>query len=241
MCKYEYMTNYKSKKYYLGAEFNSNRCGKVKIIGKCHENNYYIVKFINTGTIIRATTHALREGELKDSYAPIIFGVAYYGDHNIVADKRVYMTWYNMLIRCYDKKYENKCPTYKNVEVCDKWKCFTNFASDIILLPNYDKWLIDKTYVLDKDMLNKGNKQKIYSPDTCMFIPENLNSKEANKCRQQKTIIATRLIDNFVVEFNNVTKFMKEYTTIQSSANIHDCLRGVQKTAKGWTFKYKNE
>lgn len=81
-----------------------------------------------------------------------------------------YSKWNNMFIRCYNKKYKEKTPTYEGCEVCDEWKSFDNFL----------KWFNDPKngyrdgYQLDKDLLVQGN--KIYSPNTCCFIPQKINS-----------------------------------------------------------------
>lgn len=76
-----------------------------------------------------------------------------------------------MLERCYSKEFHKTHPTYKDCEVCEEWLNFQNFAT----------WYIDNYYVvenqtmcLDKDILYKGN--KIYSPDTCIFVPQEINT-----------------------------------------------------------------
>ena len=82
-----------------------------------------------------------------------------------------YITWRNMLQRCYDSKYHIDSPTYIGCTVCSEWLDFQVFAkwySD-----NYYKLPNEKTH-LDKDMLIRGN--KIYSPETCLFIPQSINS-----------------------------------------------------------------
>lgn len=78
-----------------------------------------------------------------------------------------YGCWQKMIERCYREDYFIKAPTYKGCSVCDEWHYFSNFK----------KWF-DENYVdgyaLDKDILVKGN--KIYSPDTCCFVPTEINS-----------------------------------------------------------------
>ena len=75
-----------------------------------------------------------------------------------------------MLRRCYDEKLHKKYPTYIDCKVCEEWLNFQNFA----------KWYYNNYYeienekiCLDKDILHKGN--KIYSPDNCVFVPNNIN------------------------------------------------------------------
>ena len=89
---------------------------------------------------------------------------------------KCYQTWINILQRCYDKNYQSKKPTYIGCEVCEEWHNFQNFA----------KWYEENYYTIngeemhiDKDILIKGN--KIYSPNTCVFVPKRINDLFVNK------------------------------------------------------------
>lgn len=81
-----------------------------------------------------------------------------------------YATWSQMLTRCYSKRYLKQTPSYKDCIVCEQWKRYSNF----------EKWFNDPSngykdgYCLDKDILVKGN--KVYSPDTCCFVPNEINA-----------------------------------------------------------------
>lgn len=55
---------------------------------------------------------------------------------------------------------------YKDVTIHKDWLCFNNF------LTFYEQWYREG-FVLDKDLLSNG--KKIYSADTCCFIPNVLN------------------------------------------------------------------
>lgn len=78
-----------------------------------------------------------------------------------------YSVWMEMLARCYNEKRWIKQPTYKGCLVCEEWKRYSNFKLW------YDNNHIDG-YDLDKDILIKGN--RIYSPETCCFVPSEINS-----------------------------------------------------------------
>lgn len=78
-----------------------------------------------------------------------------------------YKTWYGMLNRCYGKNYQKARPTYKDCTVCEEWLIFSNFKA---WMESQD-W---KDKELDKDLLVKGN--KVYSPDTCVFVTSYVNS-----------------------------------------------------------------
>lgn len=77
-----------------------------------------------------------------------------------------YTRWTNMLKRCYSKIYHEKTPTYLGCSVCDDWKYFSKFRA----------WMIEQDWEgkeLDKDLFITGN--KIYSPETCVFISRMVN------------------------------------------------------------------
>ena len=80
---------------------------------------------------------------------------------------KFYAVWSDMLRRCYSEKRLARHPTYRNCTVCSEW----------LLLSNFREWFnihYRDGLALDKDILVKGN--KIYSPDTCRFVPEYINS-----------------------------------------------------------------
>lgn len=80
---------------------------------------------------------------------------------------KFYSCWVSMLERCYSEKFHKNHPTYKDCYVCDEWLIFSNFKS----------WMETQDYegkALDKDLLVYQN--KVYSPETCVFIPKELNS-----------------------------------------------------------------
>ena len=77
----------------------------------------------------------------------------------------------SMLKRCYDEEYHKKEPTYIDCEVCEEWLNYQNFAK--WFYKNYYE-ISNEKMCLDKDILIKGN--KIYSPQTCIFVPNRINN-----------------------------------------------------------------
>lgn len=80
--------------------------------------------------------------------------------------KKIYATWHNMLRRCYDPAHTSLFPSYQGCRVCEEWLTYSNF----------EKWYKEhyrEGYELDKDIIAKGN--KVYSPDTCEFVPKYIN------------------------------------------------------------------
>ena len=78
-----------------------------------------------------------------------------------------YLTWKDMITRAYSEKYQKRYPTYKGCSVVKEWHTFSNFKA----------WMQTQDWQgkeLDKDLKVLGN--KVYGPDTCMFIPPIINS-----------------------------------------------------------------
>lgn len=79
--------------------------------------------------------------------------------------EKSYIRWKNMIQRCYDQKVQNKYkPEYKDKTVCEEWQNYANFKIwfDEHYVPD------DNQLDLDKDLLVQGN--KVYSPETCVFL-----------------------------------------------------------------------
>ena len=89
------------------------------------------------------------------------------GDGKPMSD--AYVAWRCILGRCYSKSIQEKQPCYKNCKVCDEWLLFSNFK----------RWFEEnrvKGYAIDKDLTQHGITNKIYSPSTCNFVPQRINS-----------------------------------------------------------------
>lgn len=78
-----------------------------------------------------------------------------------------YRRWLGMITRCYSERQQKENPTYIGCTVCDEWLTFSKFKAW------YDKFKVDG-WELDKDIKVIGN--RIYSPETCLFVPACVNS-----------------------------------------------------------------
>lgn len=118
-----------------------------------------------------------------------------------VRQTTAYRYWFTMLRRCYEKKYQDKYPTYKECSVCEEWHTFSNFK----------KWFdnpengYQEGYQLDKDILVKGN--KIYSPKTCCFVPNRLNTLILlrKRSRGNYPIGVSRVENSYIAQINTPT------------------------------------
>ena len=114
-----------------------------------------------------------KSGKVKNPYLPSVFGIGMIGN-KYPSNTKEYIAWKSMLNRCYYHKIKGKNPTYKNAACCDEWLLYENFYEWICGQDNFNKWSIGKKWCLDKDILIKGN--KIYSPETCCLVPQNINN-----------------------------------------------------------------
>lgn len=93
----------------------------------------------------------------------------YYNDCYYTANGYIGDIWRQMINRCEDAKYHQKEPTYIGCTICEEWHRLSAFK---LWVENpINGW--HEGYELDKDILNKGN--KVYSPDTCCFVPNEIN------------------------------------------------------------------
>ena len=78
-----------------------------------------------------------------------------------------YTVWKEMLKRCYSPLLQAKQPTYIGCTVDPRWHYLSNFK----------QWYDEQGDVtgkqLDKDIISPGN--KVYGPDTCFFVSQELN------------------------------------------------------------------
>ena len=154
-------------------EENINNQGEQMIIIYYRNSHDITVFFKDTKTTKRCAYKEFKKGSIKDNFYPSVFGIGYIGDTTVSEGnkvvKRSYKVWEEILKRCY--AYSEQNPTYKDCTICDEWLCYANF----------EKWYNENYYEipnekmqLDKDILIKGN--KIYSPQTCVFVPHRINT-----------------------------------------------------------------
>lgn len=116
-------------------------------------------------------------GEVKNPYFPSVLGVGITGNkYPTSKDGKItkeYCAWRDMLYRCFYEEEKKRHPEYKDVTCCADWLLFENFYEWIHSQENYDKWLNENAWDVDKDILFKGN--KIYGPETCCLVPTRVN------------------------------------------------------------------
>lgn len=131
-----------------------------------------------------------KNGKIACLYEPRLYGHRYLGEGEYKTKQngkhtKCYRTWNNMLYRCYSEEYKLAHETYIDVKVCEEWLNFQVFS--LWYEENYYE-IENENMQLDKDILHKGN--KIYSPNTCVFVPQRINKlfTKNNKIRNELPI-----------------------------------------------------
>lgn len=115
----------------------------------------------------------LVSGSIKNRGKPSLFGIGILGDTDVNCYDMRYKSWAGMIKRVYNPHTEQMAITYKDCTVVNEWLRFENY------LKWFEQQKVQPKWQLDKDLLVPGN--KIYGPDTCIFLPREINTFLTNR------------------------------------------------------------
>lgn len=207
-------------------EIRKNTFGTEMKIIAYRRNDDIDIQFLDEyGYIYKHSTYTnFTRGQVKNPYDKTIFGVGYIGDGKYQTGLRKrtpeQYVWRGMLERCYGDKYKDVHSAYYNIcYVCDEWLNFQVFA----------EWYNENIYQvgtermhLDKDILIKEN--KIYSPNTCLIVPQSINEifhvsgKKTKDIDLPYTILRT-MKGNFSASFRG--KSLGIYETVDEASDVY--------------------
>ena len=160
----------------VGKEFLTKEGYVVKIVNYINDKDCDIQFNDARRTTLRNYRFSqVKNGQVKNPYHKSVYGVGFIGEGEYKSKingiiTKVYTLWKHVLRRCYLSEVDIKTYSYKDVTICEEWHNFQNFAEWID--KNYNSKVMEG-WQLDKDILVKGN--KIYSPETCAFVPQEIN------------------------------------------------------------------
>lgn len=209
------------KKNRIGLKKYNNQNCLMKII----EYNNAIDIVVEFQDKYKAKVHArygcFLDGSIKNPYYSSVLEVGMLGDKypSKINNKNTkeYKAWKNILVRCYDKKCQNKHPTYQDATCCEEWLLFEDFYEWLHKQPNFDKWFNGERWAVDKDILNKGN--KVYSPKNCCLVPQKVNGlfAKSDAARGDYPIGVAKVNSGYMARcknpFTNVMEYLGVYTT----------------------------
>lgn len=119
-----------------------------------------------------------------------------------------------MLARCYSGYTLKSNPAYAGCAVCEEWLTFSKFKD----------WF-EKNYrigtQLDKDIIVPGN--KVYSPDTCCFVPQEINKVFKGHARVSGISVGVRKQNQrYVAEFRtNGIRYKKSFSNLNDAERFY--------------------
>lgn len=206
----------------VGKTFPTNNGGDCVVVK--YEGVYKVtVSFLDDfkyTTVVGLTQ--LRKGNVKNLYTKSNYGVGYIGEgifkpYEDGVRGEEYMRWNGAMRRCYDLKYIEKYPTYRGCTVSEEWHSLQEFG-----MWHRKQKFSGFNYHLDKDILVKGN--KIYSPDTCCLVPQEINMLLTNNLASRGKYPQGVSSDNngrFVVQMSNrvgIPRYIGRFDTIEEAA-----------------------
>lgn len=155
-------------------------------VGEIHKTkegyNIEIVRYVSSGECYIQFTHdksftlktsysSISKGAVQNPFNKTVYGVGYMGIGKFKSSRdreknKIFEVWQSMFARCYSLKVKERQPKYVGCSVGECWHNFQTFG--VWFEENYKEG-----FVLDKDILIKGN--KVYSPETCAFVPNEIN------------------------------------------------------------------
>lgn len=164
----------------VGQKFMTKQGDEIEVV--CYQDPKHITIRFKEGHTLVVRMHDIKRGFIMNPLHPMTYGVGYLGvgKYKTKINKKFtpyYKLWNKVMERCYSFNFHKRNPTYKDCSVDERWHNFQVFA----------EWF-ENNYIegfeLDKDLILKNN--KIYSIETCCFLPKVLNQIFVSKPKSKK-------------------------------------------------------
>lgn len=203
-----------------------------QVVGESHILNGRRVVTVECSSgfkkVVRADQHIV-----NDPYCRTCCGVGYIGEGDTTTiGKKLYKMWSHMIDRCYNTNCK-EYPYYgaRGVTVCERWHNRSNFVDDFYRIEGYRRKLDDwDGFVLDKDHYGS----QCYSPDTCIWIPKDMNIRYSSSRLFQATSPTGEVHIHI-----SVPTFSKMFDLTPNG--VTRCLRGERPHHKQWKFELLDE
>jgi len=198
--------------------------------------NNIVIEFENTHQ--RRTNYTdFTKGLVSNPFHKTKFSIGFIGGGKYNSKTIGYSSWDNMFSRCYSILLDENYPTYKGCSVVKEWHNFQVFAK--WFEENFKPEFMSKWH-LDKDLLVRGN--KIYGPETCCFLPQELN-KLLTKPIINKSIFGTgiqKVKNRFTVEIsiNDKVLYLGSFRTLEEASEVYKTAK--EKNIKQLALKFKD-
>lgn len=164
----------------VGDRYTNNK-GLISEVIAYKNSTDVTIRFIESGYTCRVSSSDLRNGKTRDVKMKTYYGVGFIGDgqYDTKHNRDSFNAWGGMIQRCYNTNHKNYI-NYgaKGVIIADKWHDFQLFS----------EWFYKhkvEGFQIDKDLKIIGS--KLYSEDTCSFIPNKVNNLLCNRRKSRGT------------------------------------------------------
>ena len=214
---------------FIGSIWKQNCGDELKVLEKTdkqdnRKNYLYRCQFLNYPCEVLALKHRILNKNIQNYLVPSVVGKGYLGigKYNFSNYKDIYTIWHNILLRCYDiKNREYKRYGAKGITVCEEWLNFQNFAA---WYEEQSKWNINNYKLeVDKDILCNINhlETKIYSPETCLLIPSELNCFLSGDNKNTGVHLRKTLKYQSYIGFNNKQIYLGTFDTFEEAKQVY--------------------
>ena len=229
------------KEEIIGETIHNTRGTAMKIIAarSCSDID---VQFLDEHNFIRKGCAYVnfKKGNILNPYDKTAYGVGYLGvgkyktveTDNPHKSTHVDRAWRNMLRRCYYEKTSDEFRTYYGIcTVCEDWFDFQKFAEWYYS----NEYHVDERLHIDKDILYPGN--KVYSPETCLLVPQRINMLFVNKPNSRGLPNGiTKVKNEYEVKYNAIK--IGKYGTLKDACEAYE--KQKDKTIKEIALEYIN-
>lgn len=161
--------------------------------------------------------------DIKNPNTPTAWGVGYQGQgtYTFATHWEAENRWRAMLRRCYSEKAIYRNPMYRGITVCEEWHNFQNFAQ--WHKQNWKPEYMNKFWDLEKDIIL--NENKIYSPETCAFVPQEVNKlfTKSQATRGRYPIGVIKIKNRFIAQCNipGKRRHIGSYLTVEEAFHAY--------------------
>ena len=201
------------------------------------------IKFENGVIIKNKEYRELERGKIKNPLHKSVLNIGYMGVGPFLSKIKgnrtpAYKKWAGMMNRCYNNSIHILQKTYKECIVNSSWHNFQVFA----------QWFEEnyvENWVLDKDILVKGNKE--YGPETCCFVPQEINNLFLlKKTIRGKYLLGVRKNSNKYVASISLNKIITYLGSFNTEEEAFLCYKTYKETyikqlAEKWKHNLSNK
>lgn len=155
-------------KYKVGDIYQCSDKSYVEFVSRLDSDNANF-KCLLTNKVFRANISNIAKGKGKNLYFPSVCNFGFIGQGKYTSKDYTYSLWNNMIKRVHENNFE----TYKDVQIDKSWEDFQVFSADYHDMLKGVKF--DNPQI-DKDLKSSKPRGSIYSKETCLLLPHQINT-----------------------------------------------------------------